>query len=196
MIPPKSGGIGLVEEEMVRFSLTHEILWLRDQSRATPLWALPHHMSAPCKFWCPYVFWRKKYFSFSLLCDLKWPGGQRDMWLYGCVHLTISHQLAKSHDHRPCKRWYFASIICHVTTHHHVTSYNHVVKGSCEIIGEFSSLQVTILQVWWSQTLCKRRYFVFSLQSLVITELLEEEILSFQFVTLPHVTTWSEGHVT
>ena len=67
-------------------------------------------------------------------------------------------------------------------------------------------------QVWWSQTLCKRRYFGFSLSldltwlrnqrvtwhygwvslvingspaNMVIIDLLEEEILHFQFVTWP-----------
>ena len=33
-----------------------------------------------------------------------WSGGQRNMWLHGCIHLTISHQLSKFHVHRPCQR--------------------------------------------------------------------------------------------
>ena len=72
-------------------------------------------------------------------------------------------------------------------------------------------------QVWWSRALCKRRNSVFrlqvtahdfgvrepcdimgkfplslviTLQSLVIIDPLEEEILSFQFVKWLHVTTW------
>ena len=60
----------------------------------------------------------------------------------------------------------------------HVTSRDFVVRETCDTIGEFPSSLMT------------------TLQSLVIIDLLEEEILTFQFVTLLHVTTWSEGHVT
>ena len=81
------------------------------------------------------VFWRKKYSVFSLSHDLIWPGGQRNMWLHGHIHLTISHQPAKFHDHSSCKRGYVRLLVYHVTTHHHV------VRGSRESIGGFHKFQ-------------------------------------------------------
>ena len=56
------------------------------------------------------------------------PGGESNMRIHGCVHLTISPQLAKFHDHRPCQRGYLIILICYVTTHYHF------VKGSCDSI--------------------------------------------------------------
>ena len=73
-----------------------------------------------------YIFWKEKYLVFSLPCDLMLPGGESNIGVYGCVHLTISPQLAKFHDHRPCQRGYLMILICYVTTHYHF------VKGSCD----------------------------------------------------------------
>ena len=69
------------------------------------------------------VFWRKKYSVFSLSHDLMWPGGQRNMWLHGHIHLTISHQPAMFGGHRPCERGNVMFSICHVT------SRDNVIRG-------------------------------------------------------------------
>ena len=77
------------------------------------------------------------------------------------VHLTL--RVSFSHHKSPpcqvlfCRRGDILFLFCHVT------SCNHVVRGSCDIMVEFSSLQVTILQSWWSQALFKGKYFVFIL---------------------------------
>ena len=99
-------------------------LWSRDQSHTTLWWALPHHTSEPFKNLWPYVFWRKKYFIFSLSIELIWPGDQGNMWLHGWIYLVISHQLAMFYGHRPCQRGYVTLFVCHVTTYHYV------VRGS------------------------------------------------------------------
>ena len=130
--PSNSGGIGLVEEN-IKFliwhvtSYDHVIRVVRLHCELRPA------MSASCKAWWPYVFWRKKYFVFCLSRDLMWPGGQRNTWLHGCIHLTISHQLPKFHGYRPYQRGYVTLLVCHVTTHHYA------VRGSCGSIGRFLS---------------------------------------------------------
>ena len=97
--------------------MTRDLFWFSDQSCATTLWVLPHQMLASCKVWCSYVFWRKKYFVFSLSRDLMWPGDQTDMWFHGCVYVITSHQLATFHGYRPCQKRYVTLLIYQVTTH-------------------------------------------------------------------------------
>ena len=94
------------------------IMW--SESHSASLWALPHHKSAPCLVWWPYVFLSKKYFISRLSRELTWPPGQRDMWRNRCVHLTISHQLAEFRCHRYWQIGYITLLIFHVTTHDHV----------------------------------------------------------------------------
>lgn len=78
------------------------------------IWALPHHTSATCQVW-----W------LSLSYDLMWPHGQRDMWLHGCLHFTISYQFGKFCSHKPRQRGYITPLICHINT------YNNTVRDSC-----------------------------------------------------------------
>ena len=60
------------------------------------------------------------------------------MQLHTWFPFIISHHPAKFDGHRPC-RIGDIFFICHVT------SYDHMVGGSCDIMVEFPSLQVTIL---------------------------------------------------
>ena len=99
-----------------------------------------------------------------------WPRSHRDMW-HGCASLIISLHPAKFDGHRYCAREQILFFVCHAT------SRDFVVRESCDIMDEFSSSLVT------------------NLQCLVFIYLLEEEILSFQFVTWLHVTTCTEGCV-
>ena len=87
------------------------------------------------------------------------------------VPVIVSIHPVKFGGHRHCAREKILLFVCHVTTH------DFVIRESYDM-GEFSSS------------------FMTTLQRLVIIDLLEDEILSFQFVTWFHVITWSEGHVT
>ena len=71
----------------------------------------------------------------------------------------LSLHSAKFGSHKHCAREEISFLVCHVT------SREFVARDSCDIMGEFPLSLVT------------------TLQNLVIIELLEEEILRFQFVT-------------
>ena len=75
-----------------------------------------------------YVFWKEKYFVFSLSPVLSELVVRGTCNFYGCVHLTISHQLAMFCRHRNCQKGYSSLLICHMNTH------EHVVRGSCNSI--------------------------------------------------------------
>ena len=126
--------ITLVEEERLSFQFD-----TGSESHVISFWALPHHMSALCNVWWPYVSWRKKYFIFSLSRNITWPRGLSDFWLTGCLYVTISHQLAKCCGHRPCQRRYITLLICPVNTH------DHLDRESWDPIGGFLSPYVTNL---------------------------------------------------
>ena len=170
--PVKSGGIGFVEEEILSFQFDMRRLVITWSESCNFTTGFISTYSAPCKVWWPYIFWWKKYFVVTLSRDLMWPVGQRDMWLHGCVHLTVSHQITKFCGFKPCQREYVTLLICHVTTNHHV------VRRSWDSIGGFLSPYVT------------------NQPCLVVIDLAKEEILSFQFVMWPHVIMWSESHPT
>ena len=99
------------------------------------------------------------------------PRSPRVMWHYGLVPLIISLHPANFGGHSRCEREESLLFVCNMTLR------DFVVRESCDTMGEFPSWLVT------------------TLQSLVVIDLLDEEILSFQFVTGLHKTTWSEGHV-
>ena len=146
------------------------ITWSEDH---LTLWvSFPHHKLPLCQVWCPSALSKKWYFIFNLSSDIMWPLGYRAMWHYGWVPLIISLHLAKFGGYKRCASEEILFFICNVT------SRDFVVRESCDTMGKFSSSLVT------------------TLQSLVIIDLLEEEILSFQFVTWLLMTTWSEDHVT
>ena len=88
------------------------------------------------------------------------------------VPLIVSFHTANIGGHRLCAREEISFFVCHVTAH------DFVVRDSYNIMGEFLSSLVTVLKI------------------LVIINLLEEDILSFQSLTWLHVGTWSEGRVT
>ena len=121
----------------------------------------------------------------SPLCQIWWPLALQKMRCFvfnlSCdlmcpcdqrVPLIINIHPAKFSGHRHCAREEISFFICHVT------SREFMVRESCDIMDEFPSLLVT------------------TLQSLMIIDLLEEEILCFQYVTWLQVITWSEVHVT
>ena len=120
----------------------------------------------------------------SPLCQIWWPLALQKMRCFvfnlSCdlmcpcgqrVPLIINIHPAKFSGHRHCAREEISFFICHVT------SREFMVRESCDIMDEFPSLLVT------------------TLQSLMIIDLLEEEILSFQYVTWLQMITWSEVHV-
>ena len=87
-----------------------------------------------------------------------WPRGQRVMWHYVWVSLIMLHP-AKFGGHRHCSREEILFFVFHITSCHFV------VRESCDIMDELPLSLVS------------------TLQSLVIIDLLQEEILRFQFVT-------------
>ena len=84
--------------------------------------------------WWSQALFKRKYVVFILSRDLMWLSGQRVTWHYRWLYLIISNNPAKFRDHRPFGRGNIKFSICHVTLH------NHLVRGSCDIMGEFCSL--------------------------------------------------------
>ena len=128
----KAGGIGLVEEEISIFNLTSDLLWSRDQIVQLFYEICLTIRQHPAKFGRHTSSGGRNIF-FSLSSDFIWLRSQRNMWIHGCVYLTINHQLGKFHGHRPCQRRYVTLLTYHVTTSHHV------VRGLCDFIGGFLS---------------------------------------------------------
>ena len=93
----------------------------------------PHYKSPSCQVWWSKALCKRRNFVFCLSLDLTWLRGQRVMWRYGWVSLVISDYPAKFGDHIPFGRRDIKLSICHVT------SCDHVVRGSCDIMGELSS---------------------------------------------------------
>ena len=146
------------------------ITWLDDH---LALWvSFPHHNLPLCQVWWPSVLRKRRYFVFNLSRDIMWPRSHRFMWHYGWVPLIISLHPANFGGHRRSAREEILFIICNMTLR------DLVVRESCDTMGKFPLSLVA------------------TLQSLVIIDLLEKEILIFQFVTWLHVTTWSEDRVT
>ena len=111
-------------------------------------------------FFSKNILWRFYPGNISfLICHLTLYDFMRNMWLHGCIRLIINHQLAKFHGHRPCQRGYVTLLVYHITTHHQI------FWGSCDSIGGFLSLQVP------------------NLPGLVVIDLAEGELVSFQFIT-------------
>ena len=76
---------------------------------------------------------KRRNFAFCFSRDLTWRCSQRVMWHYEWVSLIISDYSAKFGDYRPFGREDIIFSICHVT------SRDHVVVGSCDILCEFFS---------------------------------------------------------
>ena len=93
--------------------------------------------------------------------NLMWPGGESNMLLHRCVHITISHQLAKFHGHRPFQGEFLVLLICHVTTDYHV-------KESCD-------------SMWLSRTISHQIAMFGSHRKSS-----ERRDIGFQFVTWPN----------
>ena len=152
---------------------------------------------------------------FNLSYDLTCPRDKRIMLLYAWFSFIKSHHPAKFGSQRPCRRGAILFFICQVT------SCDHIIGGSCDIIGEFSSLLVTILPILVVAGI-KKQIFLFSLSrdltwlhghrviwhyrwiSLIINDrpakfvdhrLCGRRDITPSFFTWPHVTTLSEGHV-
>ena len=142
------------------------------ESHATSWVSYLHHKSPPCESWWPYALQKSRYFIIDLSRDLTWPLDKRFMGLYAWFLFIISHHPAKFGGHRSCRRKYILFFLFHVL------SCGNMVGESCDIMGKFSSWQVTILL------------------GLVVTGVVEEKIFCFWFVTWPHVSSWSESHVT
>ena len=154
------------------FRLSLELMWLRGQRVVWHYGWVPLIISLdPAKFGGTGVVQEKK-FRFSFVA---WP--HVTSWSEGHVTLWVSSPYYKSRScqvwwNRRCAREEISFFVCRLT------SCDFVVRESCDIVAEFSSSLVT------------------TLQSLVIVDLLEEDIKRFQFVTWLHVTTRSEDQVT
>ena len=149
---------------------------------------------------------------FAWLHVITWSEGH-----YGWVSLFINDLSAKFGGHCPCRRGKILFLICHVSW------CDHVVRGSCDIMGEFLSLSLHPANFGGHRRCAREKisFFVYhvtsrnfvvrescdimgefpsslvtAIQSLVIIDLFEEEILRFQSGTWIHVTTWLEGQVT
>ena len=137
----KSGGIGLVEEEILSFKFD--------------TWPLLITWSEWCDFFMgfasPYVSTLQNFVV---------------IWFHGCVYLTISHQLANFHGHRPWQRGY-VTLIINTWPHNTSLSVHHVTLMWSHDQRKIMSthFKSPSWQVWWLQASCKRRYFVFSLSS-------------------------------
>ena len=109
-----------------------------------------------------------------LICHLTYlcPHCQRVIWYFVWIPLVISHYHTRFDGRKRCTRDDILFLVCHVTTR------EYLLWELRNIMGEFPSWEVT------------------TLQSLVIINLLEEEIWSFQFATWSHVITRWEDHVT
>ena len=165
--------IDLAKGEILSFQFVTWLYAITWSENHLTLWvSFPHHKLPLCQIWWSSALRKRRYFIFNLSRDLMWPRGHRVLWHYGSVLLIISLHPAKFGGHKRCAGEEILLFVCHVT------SRDFVVREACDTIGEFPSSLMT------------------TLQSLVIIDLLEEEILTFQFVTWLHVTTWSEGHVT
>ena len=74
------------------------------------------------------------------------------MGLHRWVPLTIRHQPAMFGGYRPCQRGDIEFSICHVT------SRDHVIRESSDIMGEFPSLLVTTLPRLVAAGLAEERF--------------------------------------
>ena len=89
--------------------------------------------------------------------------------------------LSKFHVHRPCQRGCVTLLRCHVTTHHQV------VRGSCNSIVGFFSLQVPNPYMYCASGTDRRI-------CCNVRECYGRRDTSFQFFPWLHEITWSEGY--
>ena len=90
----------------------------------------PHYKSPSCQVWWSQALCKRKDFAFGLSRDLTWLHFQRVMWHYGWFSLVISDYRGKFGDH---KRFGRGDIKLSI---YHVTSRDHVLRGSRGIISE------------------------------------------------------------
>ena len=124
------------------------------------LWvSFPHHKSPPCQVWWSETLQQKGCFVFNLSCEFMWPRDQRIMRHYRWAILIVSHHPAKFGCHRRSAREDISFLVCHMTLRYYM------VRALRDVKREFPLSQVT------------------TVQSSMIKDLLEEEILSFYHVT-------------
>ena len=58
----------------------------------------------------------ERYISFLVFHVTTRPRSLSNIWLLGCLYLTISHQLAMFCGHRSCQRVCITPLICHMNT--------------------------------------------------------------------------------
>ena len=75
-----------------------------------------HCTPLSCQVWWSQVLWKRRYFNFSLLCDLTWLYCQTVTWHYRWVSLITSDYPVKFGDQRPCGRGDIKLSFCHVTS--------------------------------------------------------------------------------
>ena len=115
------------------FNLSRDFMWPRGQRFDVTLWmSSPHYKSPSYQVWRSQALCMRRNFDFSLSRDPTSLRGQRVMWHYGWVFFVISVYPAKFGDHRPFGRGDVKVSICQVT------SRDHVVRGSDDIMGVVS----------------------------------------------------------
>ena len=116
------------------FNLSGDLMWPCGQRVMWHYgWVSPHYKSPSCQVWWSQTLYKRRNFVFHLSRDLTWLRGQRVKWHYGLVSLIISDNPANFGHHRPFGRGDTKVSIWHVT------SCDHMVRGSGDIIGEFLS---------------------------------------------------------
>ena len=151
-LPSRGGNILFLTCHVTTWSEDHVTLWVSSS----------HYKSSSCQVWLSQSLCKRRNFVFCLSRDLTWLRSQRFMWHYGWVSVVISDYPAKLEDHRP-----FGTGDIKVSISH-VSSRDHIVRGSGDIMGEFP--------------VKFGGHRIFGIEDI-------------KFL-ICHVTTWSEGRVT
>ena len=146
--------IGLVKKDAFSLSRDHtslrcqRIMWLHRQ--------VPLTISLQSTMFCVVKDLaegeRLSFQFFAWLHVITWSEGH-----YGWVSLFINDLSAKFGGHCPCRRGKILFLICHVSW------CDHVVRGSCDIMGEFLSLSLHPANFGGHRRCVREKNFVFCL---------------------------------
>ena len=107
------------------------------------------------QIFCPGLLQNRRYYVINFSCNLTRVRSQGVMWVHGWLPVTIGHHLAKYGGHKPCRRGDKMFPIWHVT------SCDHVIKESRNLILGFVSLSVNTLQRLITIRLLEKEIFCF-----------------------------------
>ena len=98
-----------------------------------------HPQSLPCQGWRPCTLQKRRYYVNNFSCNLTIVRSQEVVWLFRWLPVTIGHHPTKYGGHRLCRRGEIIFLIWHMTT------CDHVIKESRNLILGFVSLHVSTL---------------------------------------------------